>query len=83
MFYLLLPYFTTIQTNREHFINDKFIKRSENIALCGGSCNASKGSKLLSEWLKGKYCLSRGITKENVAVVVKNHIERNAGLNDE
>lgn len=58
----------------EHIINDIRINGSENIALCCGSCNASKGSKLLKEWLKSKYCLSKGITKDNVAPAVKKHL---------
>lgn len=61
----------------EHIINDIRINGPENIALCCGSCNASKGSKLLVDWLKGKYCLTKGITIDNVAIVVKNQLIRN------
>ena len=58
----------------EHIINDIRINGSENIALCCGSCNASKGSKLLTDWLNSKYCIAKGITKDNVAQVVKQHL---------
>jgi hypothetical protein len=58
----------------EHIINDIRINSSDNIALCCGSCNASKGMKILEVWLKGKYCLSKGITKDNVADVVKEYL---------
>jgi len=58
----------------EHIINDIKISGTENIALCCGSCNASKGSKLLSNWLKSKYCMRKGITEDSVALVVKQHL---------
>ena len=48
----------------------------ENIALCCGSCNASKGTKCLEDWLAGKYCSKKGITKDNVAQVVKEYLKR-------
>lgn len=60
----------------EHIINDIRINGPENIALCCGSCNASKGSKLLNDWLNGKYCNTKGITKDNVAEVVKKNLNR-------
>jgi hypothetical protein len=60
----------------EHIINDIRINGPGNIALCCGSCNASKGAKLLNDWLNSKYCLTKGITKDNVATVVKNHLNR-------
>lgn len=58
----------------EHIINDIRINGPENIALCCGSCNASKGTKLLADWLKSNYCLTKGITIENVAFVVKEQL---------
>ena len=60
----------------EHIINDIRINGPDNIALCCGSCNASKGIKLLSDWLNGKYCSTKGITKDNVATVVKIYLNR-------
>lgn len=56
----------------EHIVNDIRISTINNIALCCTSCNASKGAKLLNQWLEGKYCKDKGITKETVAEVVKN-----------
>lgn len=55
----------------EHIINDIRINGPENIALCCGSCNASKGAKRLENWLKGNYCNTKGITINTVALVVK------------
>jgi len=59
----------------EHIINDIRINGPENIALCCGSCNASKGTKLLADWLNTKYCLTKGITINNVAPVVKKQLK--------
>ena len=59
----------------EHIINDEKIITRENIALCCCGCNASKGKKQLSIWLKSKYCQERGITKESVAPVIKQAID--------
>lgn len=60
----------------EHIINDIRINGADNIALCCGSCNASKGRKLLKDWLNGKYCTTKCITKNNVAIVVKEQLNR-------
>jgi hypothetical protein len=60
----------------EHIINDIRINGPENIALCCGSCNASKGRKFLDDWLNSKYCLTKGITINNVALVVKKQLDR-------
>jgi len=55
----------------EHIVNDARIINRENIARCCFSCNASKGTKQLSDWLESDYCRERGITKDTVAEVVK------------
>ena len=60
----------------EHIINDIKINGPDNIALCCGSCNASKGTKVLINWLSSKYCITKGITKNNVASVVKEYLNR-------
>jgi hypothetical protein len=59
----------------EHIINDIRINGPENIALCCGSCNASKGTKPLVNWINSKYCIAKGITRENVSWVVKQHLK--------
>jgi hypothetical protein len=58
----------------EHIVNDIKINGPENIALCCRSCNASKGNKLLSDWMSSNYCLRKGITNESVALVVKKQL---------
>jgi biotin synthase-like enzyme len=45
----------------EHIINDARIISRENIARCCVSCNASKGTKKLFDWLDSDYCKNRGI----------------------
>ncbi len=56
----------------EHIVNDARIVTRENIARCCISCNASKGTKKLSDWLESEFCKARGITAESVAETVKN-----------
>ena len=78
--YCGVSFLNTIYTHKtrptwEHIINDIRINGSNNIALCCGSCNASKGSKLLKDWLKGRYCSAKGITENTVAFVVKEHLK--------
>lgn len=59
----------------ENIINDIRINGQENIALCCGSCNASKGAKKLEDWLNSKYCIIKGITIDTMAPVVKKYLE--------
>lgn len=61
----------------EHIINDIRINGPENIALCCRSCNASKGAKELTEWLKSNYCLSKGISMESVSEIVRENTLKN------
>lgn len=58
----------------EHIVNDIRINGPNNIALCCMSCNASKGAKLLEEWLASDYCARKSISKNSVAEVVKQAI---------
>jgi hypothetical protein len=55
----------------EHIVNDARLVNRENIARCCVSCNSSKGTKTLSDWLGSAYCKTRGISKDTVAEVVK------------
>ena len=59
----------------EHIINDASIITRENIALCCIGCNASKGTKNLSEWLKSNYCKNNGITEETISDIAKNALK--------
>ena len=80
--YCGISFINTVPTHKtrptwEHIINDIRINGPDNIALCCGSCNASKGTKLLKDWLNCKYCETKKITKDNVAIVVKEHLKKN------
>ncbi len=59
----------------EHIINDANINGAENIALCCRSCNASKGSKKLKDWLQSDYCKNKGINSNSIALVAKKHLK--------
>ncbi|MBT8377398.1 MAG: HNH endonuclease [Bacteroidia bacterium] len=59
----------------EHIVNDIRINGKDNIALCCISCNASKGAKLIEDWLESKYCKQKEINKKSVALVVKEAIK--------
>lgn len=62
----------------EHIVNDATILTLENIARCCASCNASKGTKMLSHWIESKYCKRRGIRPDTVAEVVRQALKRGA-----
>lgn len=60
----------------EHIVNDARMVTLENISRCCVSCNASKGSKILDDWLGSAYCKKKGITTETVSDVVKNAFKK-------
>jgi hypothetical protein len=60
----------------EHIINDASNISRENIALCCVACNASKGTKNLSDWLEYSYCKKKGINKDTVAEIIKNALKK-------
>ncbi len=64
----------------EHIVNDIRINGIDNISLCCMSCNASKGAKLLEDWLQSDYCKKKGITEETVDIVVKEAIQNPSKL---
>lgn len=64
----------------EHIVNDARLINRENIARCCFSCNSSKGTKKLSDWLESVYCQKRGITKGTVAEVVKRALAAERGV---
>ncbi|QNR25146.1 HNH endonuclease [Croceimicrobium hydrocarbonivorans] len=54
----------------EHIINDIRINDTDNIARCCISCNSSKGSKSIQDWLRSDYCRKKGINSHTVSAVV-------------
>ncbi len=58
--------------------------KAEDITICCGSCNSSRGKKKLLYWFEGTYCTDTGrkvrgrkINENTVAKPVKEYIERN------
>lgn len=66
----------------EHIVNDARIVNRENIARCCFSCNSSKGTKKLSDWLESSYCKKRGITRDTVAKIVKRALAVQPNVSD-
>lgn len=64
----------TSKPSWEHIVNDIRINGTTNIALCCMSCNASKGSKPLEDWLNSDYCKRKEISANSVDEVVKQAI---------
>lgn len=48
----------------------------DNIAMCCGSCNSSRGAKNLENWFKSSYCVARNINHETVSEPVKKYIKQ-------
>lgn len=55
----------------EHIDNNAKNISISNIVLCCSSCNSSKGTKTLANWLKSSYCQKNGINENTIANVVK------------
>ncbi len=52
----------------------------EDLAICCGSCNSSRGKKKLWDWLqKSSYCKENGINENTVADPVKEYLKKNSG----
>jgi 5-methylcytosine-specific restriction endonuclease McrA len=54
----------------EHIINDVKIATLDNITLCCVGCNASKGSKLLQDWIESPNAQKRGISQATLSPIV-------------
>lgn len=50
----------------EHKDNNAKNVNKENICLCCASCNSSKGTKMLNEWLNSNYCKIKKITMNSI-----------------
>jgi len=48
----------------------------EDIVICCGSCNSSRGIKKLQDWFKTKYCVEKNINKDTVSNQVKEYLNR-------
>lgn len=48
----------------------------EDIVVCCGACNSSRGTKPHSVWFENRYCNERGINTTSVAEPVKKYLKR-------
>jgi hypothetical protein len=48
----------------------------DDIAICCGSCNSSRGIKTLPDWFKAPYCVKKNINANTVAAPVKVYLKR-------
>jgi hypothetical protein len=47
-----------------------------NITICCGSCNSSRGVKKLRDWFETTYCVERNINEDTVSSPVKEYLNR-------
>jgi hypothetical protein len=52
--------------------------RPEDIAICCGSCNSSRGVRTLTDWFRMPYCIEKSINANTVAAPVRSFLERQA-----
>lgn len=50
--------------------------QTEDIVICCGSCNSSRGAKTLPDWFRTQYCMERNINETSVAEPVKSYLQR-------
>jgi hypothetical protein len=49
---------------------------ADNIVICCGACNSSRGAQHLTDWFNSRYCIEKGICAEKVAEPVKEYLAR-------
>ena len=49
--------------------------REEELVLCCGACNSSRGRKLLTVWFEASYCRAKGISSATVAEEVRQYLQ--------
>lgn len=50
----------------------------EDIVICCGSCNSSRGIKRLEDWFASAYCVKNAICIESVSEAVRDYLKRKA-----
>lgn len=50
--------------------------QKEDIVMCCGRCNSSRGKKRLVDWFNSSYCIGRGINLSFVSESVKDFLRR-------
>lgn len=49
--------------------------REDELVICCGSCNSSRGRKLLLDWFQSSYCRAEGIGVGTVAPEVRRYLD--------
>lgn len=49
---------------------------ADDIVLCCGSCNSSRGAKKLTDWFTTQYCIDNNINANTVAAPIKSYLKR-------
>jgi hypothetical protein len=55
--------------------------QADDIVLCCGSCNSSRGVKKLADWFATRYCRDRNINAKTVAAPVRSYLRRQKNRN--
>lgn len=48
----------------------------EEVVICCGSCNSSRGIKKIRDWFRTKYCIDKNINENTVADPVRKYLNR-------
>jgi hypothetical protein len=49
--------------------------KEEELVLCCGRCNSSRGTKRLEDWFRSRYCVENGISVTTVAEEVRQYLQ--------
>src|SRR5262245_30310038 len=52
--------------------------QEEELVICCGGCNSSRGTKRLADWFLSRYCLHNGISAKTVADEVRQYLQTKA-----
>jgi hypothetical protein len=55
--------------------------QTEDIVICCGSCNSSRGVRTLIDWFRTPYCIEKNISVTTVAAPVRSYLKRQTKQN--
>jgi len=61
----------------EHIDNDGPLGTESNVVRCCCSCNSSKGTKKLSDWLESSYCKEKKINEKTIKNIIVRRFLKN------
>ena len=50
--------------------------QADDIVICCGACNSSRGQKTLNAWFEMRYCLDKNIRVNTIAAPVRSYLQR-------